>query len=409
MTVVADFCEERLVQIQRVDHASRSEIKDAADSFRQKCVVIVSALLRVDFDGNRLGLSNGIGKTDCTRIGKTGRDDVLCHIACHICAAAVDLRAVFTGERTAAVGRKPAVGVDHQLATGESGICFKAAKHKSAGWVDENFRLLIDAHVVAGAGNDQPAEFFAQLGRVFIRVILAGDHNGVYALRHTERILHGYLRFAVRSNARNQLFFPAGGEQARDTVRQHDRRGQQFDCFPAGIAVHDALIARAERFTIDSPCNVGALHMLPHLYMQKSSTHVMNTISYGIEGVHYEVIDGFAQSIDGAGYAPGCSWAFGNVFLTTPYVGQPADVWEQTKKLNEEATVSNLIGFSYSNANVQSEVTNVTSVAQEYIGITTGQMPVEETLAAFLDKLDSAGIDVVIADAQAQVDAFLGK
>ena len=36
-------------------------------------------------------------------------------------------------------------------------------------------------------------------------------------------------------------------------------------------------------------------------------------------------------------------------------------------------------------------------------------MPVEETLTAFLDKLNSAGIDVVIADAQAQVDAFLGK
>lgn len=137
--------------------------------------------------------------------------------------------------------------------------------------------------------------------------------------------------------------------------------------------------------------------------------YVMNTISYGIEGVHYELIDGFAQSIDGAGYAPGCSWAFGNVFLTTPYVGQPADVWEQTKKLNEEATVSNLTGFSYSNANVQSEITNVTSVSKEYIGIITGQMPVEETLTAFLDKLNSAGIDVVIADAQAQVDAFLGK
>lgn len=137
--------------------------------------------------------------------------------------------------------------------------------------------------------------------------------------------------------------------------------------------------------------------------------YVMNLLSYGIEGVHYEVIDGFAQSIDGAGYAPGVSWAFGNVFLTTPYVGQPADVWEQTKALNESAAVSNLIGFSYSNANVQSEITNVTSVAQEYIGIITGQMPVEKTLADFHDRLNAAGIDVVIADAQAQVDAFLNK
>ena len=60
VAVVADFCEERFVQIQRADHACRGEVKDAADSFDQKCVVIVSALLRVDFDGNRFGLPNGI-------------------------------------------------------------------------------------------------------------------------------------------------------------------------------------------------------------------------------------------------------------------------------------------------------------------------------------------------------------
>ena len=72
VAVVADLCEEWFVQIQCADHASRSEIKDAADSFGQECVVIVSALLRVDLDGNRLCLPNGIGEADRTHIGKTG-------------------------------------------------------------------------------------------------------------------------------------------------------------------------------------------------------------------------------------------------------------------------------------------------------------------------------------------------
>ena len=245
VAVVADFCEERLVQIQRADHACRGEVKDAADSFGQECVVIVSALLRVDLDGNRFGLPNGIGEADCTRIGKTRRDNVLCHITRHICAAAVDLRTVLAGKRTAAVGYKPAVGVDHQLTAGETGVGFKAAQHKSAGWIDEDFCILIDAHVMAGAGNDQPAEFLTKLVRVFVCIMLAGDHDGVHALRNTKRILHGHLRFSVRPDAGDQLFFPAGGEQARDAVCQHNRRGQQLDCFPAGVAVHDALIACA--------------------------------------------------------------------------------------------------------------------------------------------------------------------
>ena len=99
------------------------------------------------------------------------------------------------------MGYKPAVGVDHQLAAGETGVGFKAAQHKPAGRIGENLRLLVDAHIMAGTGNDQPAEFFAQLVKVFVRVVLAGDHNGVHALRHTERILHGYLRFAVRPHS----------------------------------------------------------------------------------------------------------------------------------------------------------------------------------------------------------------
>ena len=120
---------------------------------------------------------------------------------------------------------------------------------------------------MAGAGNDQPAEFLTKLVRVFVCIMLAGDHDGVHALRNTKRILHGHLRFAVRPDAGDQFFLPAGGEQARDAVRQQDRRGQQLDCFPASVAVHDALIARAERFAIDRVRNIGALCMQPHLYM----------------------------------------------------------------------------------------------------------------------------------------------
>lgn len=104
------------------------------------------------------------------------------------------------------MGYKPAVGIDHQLTAGETGICFKAAQHKSAGRIDEDFCLLIDAHIMAGAGNDQPAQLLAQLGRIFVCVMLAGDHDGVHALRHTERILHGHLRFSVRPDAGDQFF-----------------------------------------------------------------------------------------------------------------------------------------------------------------------------------------------------------
>ena len=95
------------------------------------------------------------------------------------------------------MGRKSAVGVDHQLAAGEAGICFKAAQHKPAGWIDEDFCILIDAHIMAGTGNDQPMEFLTKLVRVFVCIMLAGDHDGIHSFRNTKRILHGHLRFSV--------------------------------------------------------------------------------------------------------------------------------------------------------------------------------------------------------------------
>lgn len=137
--------------------------------------------------------------------------------------------------------------------------------------------------------------------------------------------------------------------------------------------------------------------------------YVMNLISHGIEGTHYDLEDGFVVTKPDGGYAPGVSWAFGNVFLTHPVVGNTADVWEQTRTLNETADVSRLIGFSYSGANVGVEASNTSSVVAEYAIVRTGAVDVDATMDEFLAKLKTAGVDTIIADAQAQVDAFFGK
>ena len=140
----------------------------------------------------------------------------------------------------------------------------------------------------------------------------------------------------------------------------------------------------------------------------ETDPYVLMTIAFGLEGVHYDIVDGFMVKRPDSGYSVQ-DWSFGNVFLGMPEQGTPADVWTQTAELNASADRSVLLGFSYSIDNVEAEATNISNVYATYMAVITGELPVEETLEEFNSKLKVAGIDDVIADAQAQIDAFLGK
>ena len=89
--------------------------------------------------------------------------------------------------------------------------------------------------------------------------------------------------------------------------------------------------------------------------------------------------------------------------------GQPEDVWEQTKEVNDSAATSPLLGFSFDVEPVQQEVTNVSTVVKQYESLVGGELPVEETNAEFVDQLKTAGIDTVLEEMQRQVDEFLAS
>ena len=146
------------------------------------------------------------------------------------------------------------------------------------------------------------------------------------------------------------------------------------------------------------------------LAMLSTDAYPMQLISWGIEGTHYTVNDeGCMVLAENTGFNPSQSWAMGNVFLTLPLDGQPVDVWPETAEVNASAMVSNLIGFNPDISSVEAEVTNVTNTFEQYKMVASGSLPVEETIAEFNEKLVAAGIDTLIAEMQAQVDAFLAS
>lgn len=149
---------------------------------------------------------------------------------------------------------------------------------------------------------------------------------------------------------------------------------------------------------------------LKYLELLSTDEYAINLISYGIEGVHYEKVDdNTIKTIADSGYSHGQSWALGNVFNTYVLEGQPDDVWEQTKAINDSAKTSPILGFSFDPEPVQSEITNVSTVVKQYESLVGGELPVDETNAEFLAQLEVAGIDKVITEMQSQIDEFLAS
>jgi putative aldouronate transport system substrate-binding protein len=133
-----------------------------------------------------------------------------------------------------------------------------------------------------------------------------------------------------------------------------------------------------------------------------------NTISFGIEGKHYtKNADNTIKINKEAGYVPNASWVFGNTFNGLIVEGTDANVVAQTQKENESAKPSPLIGFKFVPAAVSAEIANITTVIDQYNpGLSTGTVAASQQLKEFQDKLKSAGVDKVIAEAQKQLDEW---
>lgn len=147
---------------------------------------------------------------------------------------------------------------------------------------------------------------------------------------------------------------------------------------------------------------------LQYLELINTDKEAMNILSYGIEGKHYtKVSDNVIKINADAGYAPGSSWAVGNVFNTYVVEGQPEDVWEKTKEMNDSAIASPILGFAFDTEPVKLQLTSVTKIAKEYEALGGGALEVEKGLKEMNAKMKTAGIDEVIAEMQRQIDEFM--
>ncbi len=142
-----------------------------------------------------------------------------------------------------------------------------------------------------------------------------------------------------------------------------------------------------------------------------SDREVGNLLSYGIEGVHYKLNDkGMGTYLDGQN-ASNCAFHMGSGISNINRIRwetENPDYEQLLVDFNTNSGKSKALGFAFNTESVTNEITQLDNICSKYqIGLETGALDPAVYLDEFNKALKSAGLDAVIAEKQAQVNAFL--
>ncbi len=220
---------------------------------------------------------------------------------------------------------------------------------------------------------------------------------------YTTAIKPGFLVEAEAANGFEcyAMYFGNGNETAEGT------RSVLFtgnaNLYNTGIATNSENPAMAFKF-------ISALY---------TDSELMNLFQYGIEGVHYQVLEDqtayFVDGEDGSNYKyhQNTGWATGNQFVS--YVwndgSKTADYWNKLNDHNAWGDPNNAFGFMWDSTNHSTEITALNNALNTYrAALETGSVGtanVEATLDSLNQALYDAGLQNVIDAKQEQLDAWL--
>lgn len=152
------------------------------------------------------------------------------------------------------------------------------------------------------------------------------------------------------------------------------------------------------------------------LNLMYSNAEIANLLSWGVEGEHYVVTENnvidYPEGVDATntGYGLNMGWMFGNQFITYTWAGDDPELWDKMKIFNTSAKKSLAIGFTYDSASVKNEVAACTNVQNQYkLGLECGVVDPAEVLPEYIKALEDAGIQVILDEKQAQLDAWVAN
>ena len=148
-----------------------------------------------------------------------------------------------------------------------------------------------------------------------------------------------------------------------------------------------------------------AMQLLNFLWTSKEA---YNTLVWGIEGKDYTRIDAnHIQPNRDSGYFTNVPWMYGNTFISYLQPGQPDDLFQKIKRLNDTARKAQILGFNPNVDEVKTLAASLKAVSDQYAySVSNGYVDPATGIPEFLAAVKKAGVDEMKAKVQAQIDAW---
>lgn len=187
------------------------------------------------------------------------------------------------------------------------------------------------------------------------------------------------------------------------------RRGINVQMVPVTPAYLDTAVSQGAMMAISAGCK-NPERAVAFLNLLNTDPYLMTLLDYGIEGVHYDIVNGGEARLNKEARNSYSPWTngMGNITLLPPLEGQGLDFWDTFKAYYGGCSEVPILGYCFNASSVENELAALANAALEYdLALNTGSIDPATKLPELIQKLKDNGIDRVVAEANAQLESFL--
>lgn len=143
------------------------------------------------------------------------------------------------------------------------------------------------------------------------------------------------------------------------------------------------------------------------LELVNTDSYVRDALYYGLEGDNFNYTADGKVAVDTSKTWKMAGYTQGTFFNVSYKEGDDSNQWAEVQALNAQAVASPALGFTFDQTKVTDEIKACVAIYQEYRPmLMTGAADPEATIDSMLSAMRESGFDKILAEVQAQLDAW---